>query len=226
MHHSEAAPALSSPCTIGCLWPRDRRVIFPGLRAEHWGPGSSQSLSALSGPAGVGPGEKMMGPAPCHWLDLGTPVPTPSLSYGSSPPPLGCRASVVSRAASLLSRYTLGQEPPPIPRCVWALLSWQSLPGLQQKDGVLCYTALSPCLSFLTCTVGLWTRLMVPGLLCPFPLVFVPKQLHLSGVIRMSSGVTWGEARPLSVMVWPAGPCREEGSDFCHPAGPYCPGTE
>lgn len=173
-----------------------------------------------------------MGPASCHWLDFGTPVPTPSLSYGSSPPSFGCHASVVSldsvpRAASLLSRYAFGQEPPPIPRCVWALLSWQSLPGLQQKDGVLCCMALSPCLSFLICTVGLWTRLMVPGLLCPFPLVFAPKQLRLSGVlIRMSSGVTWGEARPLGVMVWPAGPCREEGSDFCHPAGPYWPGTE
>lgn len=137
MHHSEAAPALSSPCTIGCLWPRDRRVIFPGLPAGQWGPGSSQSLSALSGPAGVGPGEKRMGPASCHWLDFGTPVPTPWLSCGSSPS-LGCHASVVSldsvpRAASLLSRYAFGQEPPPIPRCVWALLSWQSLPGSSRK---------------------------------------------------------------------------------------------
>lgn len=37
-------------------------------------------------------------------------------------------------------------------------------------------------------------QVMVPGLLCPFPLVFALKQLRLSGgLTRMSSGVTWGE---------------------------------
>lgn len=197
MHHSEAALALSSPCTIGCQWPRDRRVHFSW--AAYWAMGPRLfTVPACSEWAcrSLGPGEKMIGSASCHWLDFGIPVPTPSLRYGSSPPSLGCHPFVVSLDSS--PRYTFGQEPPPISSTALSTLlhldfacmavpAWTLAPALgvvwQKDGGGLLHSPLSPCLSFPTCTVGLWTRLVVPGLSGPFPLVLAPKQLLLSSVL-------------------------------------------
>lgn len=155
MHHSEAA--LASPCTIGCQRPRDRRVHFSW--AAYWAVGPRVfTVPACYERAcrSLGPGEKMTGPASCHWLDFGIPVPTPSLRYGSSPPFLVCHPSVVSLDSA--PWYTFDQESPPKPSAAlytplhldfacMAVPAWTSAPALglvwQKDGGFLCCTALS-----------------------------------------------------------------------------------
>lgn len=125
--------------------PREGRAVFPGPPAAHWGPGTSQSLPALTEPAGVwGLVQSRLGPSSLPLAGLGTPSPTPSLDCGSSPDPWG-------GSTLLWVSLVLPRQPPSYPLCCF-LHSW-ARGWCDGKTMVLMYSrAPLSCLSFPACS--------------------------------------------------------------------------